>query len=220
MSAPENISSLQSFVGLANYYNVFVQNMHCLRASLYKLLKKTLNVFKQQSVWKQLKQIQGMLTSDLFLTHYDPKKEIIVASDTSSYRIEACIMHRLKDSSIKPIACAYRTLIPAEKKLLSNRKSLGIVFALKKFHRFLHGRRFTLQTDHRPLLSIFGSKKGLLTHIANRLQRCGTISLNYDFMMEFLLPSKLCHADGLSRLIPPPIVNLWKTRSLLLKERK
>ena len=40
MSALENISSLQSFLGLANYYNVFLPNMHGLRASLNKQLKK------------------------------------------------------------------------------------------------------------------------------------------------------------------------------------
>ena len=45
-------------------------------------------------------------------------------------------------------------------------------------------------------------KKGLPTHTANRLQRWGTILLNYDFKMEFLPSKKLGHADGLSRLIP------------------
>ena len=37
-------------------------------------------------------------------------------------------------------------------------------------------------------------------HAANRLQRWGMI-LNYNFKIEFLLSKKLCHADGLSRLI-------------------
>ena len=75
--APENISSLQSFLGLTNYYKLFVLNMHCLQASLSKLLKKTLNGFGWQSARKCLKKIKGILASHLFLTHYDPKKEII-----------------------------------------------------------------------------------------------------------------------------------------------
>ena len=32
MPAPDNIASLQSFLGLANYYPVFIQNIHDLRA--------------------------------------------------------------------------------------------------------------------------------------------------------------------------------------------
>ena len=39
MPAPENVSSLQSFFGLANYYHVFTPNMHNLRDLLNELLK-------------------------------------------------------------------------------------------------------------------------------------------------------------------------------------
>ena len=112
-----------------------------------------------------------MLTSDLFLTHYDPKKEIIVASNASSYGIGACIVHKLEDGSIKPIAHTSRTLLPVGKYYsVIEKESLGIVFALTKFHRFFHGRTFTSQTDHRLLLTILGSNIGLPTYIANRLQ--------------------------------------------------
>ena len=80
-------------------------------------------------------------------------------------------MHKLKDGSIKPIAHASRTFLQVKKNYsMIENESLGIVFALNKFHRFLHERRFTLQTDHRPLLAIFGSKKGLPTHTVDRLQ--------------------------------------------------
>lgn len=39
----------------------------------------------------------------------------------------------------------------------------------KKFHRMILRRKFLLQPDHRPLLSIFGSKKGIPMHAANGL---------------------------------------------------
>ena len=67
--------------------------MHGLRASLNKLLKKTLNGFQRWNAGKN----KRMRTPDLFFTHYDLKK-IIVTSDASSYGIGACIMHKLKDS--------------------------------------------------------------------------------------------------------------------------
>ena len=40
MPAPINIASLQSFLGLANYYQIFISNRHDLRAPLQELLKK------------------------------------------------------------------------------------------------------------------------------------------------------------------------------------
>ena len=73
---------------------------------------------------------------------------------------------------------------------------------MTKFHRYRHGRQFTLQTDHKPLLSIFGSKKGLPVYTANRLLRWGTILLNYNFKIEYLSSKNICHADSLSRLVP------------------
>ena len=76
----------------------------------------------------------------------------------------------------KPIAQASRTLLPAEKHYSQiEKEALGIIFAVTKFHRYLYGRFFTLQTDHKPLITIFGSKKGLPIYTANRLLRWGTI---------------------------------------------
>ena len=124
---------------------------------------------------------------------------MIIASDASSCGIGACIMHKLKDGSIKPTEHAFKTLLPTEENYsVIEMESLGIVFL-----RFLDGRRFTFQTDHRPLLATLGSKKNLLIYTANSLQRWETILLNYDFRILFLTSSKSCHADGLSRLIPP-----------------
>ena len=203
MPAPQNVSSLQSFLGLANYYQTFIPNMHDLRAPLNELLKKDKAWEWTPECHRAFEKIKEILTSDLFLTHFNPDLEIIVASDASSYGIGACILHKMPDGSHKPIAHASRTLLPAERNYSQiEKESLGIIFAVTKFHRYIHGRHFRLQTDHKPLLNIFGSKKGLPTHTANRLQRWGTILLNYNFNMEFLPSKKLCHADGLSRLIP------------------
>ena len=44
------------------------------------------------------------------------------------------------------------------------KEGLAIIFAIKKFHKYVHGREFILQTDNRPLLAIFGSRKEIPTH--------------------------------------------------------
>ena len=40
MSAPDNVTTLQSFLGLANYNKSFIKNLHDLRAPQNELLKK------------------------------------------------------------------------------------------------------------------------------------------------------------------------------------
>ena len=146
-----------------------------------------------------IQKIKKTLSSDLFLIHYDPTLYIIVASDTSSYGIGACILHKLPDCLRKAVAHASRPLLPAEKQYSQiEKESLGIIFAVTKFHRYLHGRRFILHTDHKPLITIVGSKKGLSVYTANRLLRWGTILLNYNFKIEFLTSKNIYHADSLS----------------------
>ena len=63
----------------------------------------------------ETEKIKEVLTPNLFLTHYNPKQEIIVTSDASSFDIGACIRHKFDEGSIKRTAYASRTLFPAEK---------------------------------------------------------------------------------------------------------
>ena len=198
MLAPDNVTTLQSFLGLADYYKSFIKNLHDLCTPLNELLKKDKKWRWTPECQTAFDQIKKALPSDLFLTHYDPKLEIIVASDASSYGVGSCILHKMPDGTKKPIAHASRTLLLAEKHYSQiEKEALGI-----KFHRYLHGRFFTLQTDHKPLITIFGSKKGLPIYTANRLRRWGTNLLNFNFKIEYLPSKQISHADGLLMLVP------------------
>ena len=147
------------FLGLANYYQVFIPNMHNLRAPLNELLKEDKDYEWTPECQEAFVKIKEVLMSDLFLTHYNPDPDIIVASDASSYSTWACILLKMLDGSHKPVDHASWSLLPAEKNYSQIEESLGIIFAVTKFHWYIHGRHFTLQTDHKPLLNIFGSKK-------------------------------------------------------------
>uniref|UniRef100_A0A914HLE0 RNA-directed DNA polymerase n=1 Tax=Globodera rostochiensis TaxID=31243 RepID=A0A914HLE0_GLORO len=67
--------------------------------------------------------------------------------------------------------------------------------------RMVYGRPFTLLTDHKPLLSIFGSKSGIPIYTASRLQRWALILLNYDFKIQYISTKNFGQVDSLSRLI-------------------
>ena len=209
MPAPDNVMTLQSFLGFANYYQSFIKNLHDLRAPLNKLLKKDKKWRWRPKCQTVFDQIKKALTSDLFLMHYDPKLEIIVASDASSYGVGSCILHKMPGGTKKPIAHTSRTLLPDEKHYSQiEKEALGIIFAETKFHQYLYGRFFTLKKDHKPLITIFGSKKGKPIYTANRLLRWGTILLNYNFKIEYL-PSKQMDYQGWYRSIGNPSRTQW-----------
>ena len=101
MPAPDNVTTLQSFLGLANYYQSFIKNLHDLPAPLNELLKKDKKWRWTPECQTAFDQIKEALTSDLFLTPYDPKLDIIVASDASSYGVDSCILHKMPDETKK-----------------------------------------------------------------------------------------------------------------------
>ena len=115
MPTPDNVTTLQSFLGLENYYQSFIKNLHDLRAPPNEQLKKVKRWRWTPECQTAFDQIKKALTSNLSLMHYDPKLEIIVASDANSYGVGACILHKMPDVTKKPIAPASKTLLSAEK---------------------------------------------------------------------------------------------------------
>lgn len=78
---------------------------------------------------KEFEKIKKILTLDLFLSHFDLKLEIIMAT----YVIVAVILHKHKDGSVKEIVHASRTLLSVEKNYSqTEKKGVGNNFCCKK----------------------------------------------------------------------------------------
>ena len=202
MPAPKDIAELRSFLGLISYYSAFLPSLHNMRAPLNHLLKNNIEWNWSNNCQAAFDKLKTMLSSDLLLTHYNPQLPIVVAADASAYGVGAVLLHIFPDGSEKAVMHASRTLTSAEKNYGQiEKEALALIFAVKRFHKLIYGRHFVLLTDHKPLLSVFGSKKGLPVHSANRLQRWGTILLGYDFEIQYRRTSDFGQADALSRLI-------------------
>ena len=131
--------------------------------------------------------------------HYDPDLPIRVAADASSYGLGAVLSHVLRNGTEHPIAYESRTLTPSEKNYAQvEKEALAIVFGVRKFHQYIYGRRFTLVTDHKLLLTILGSKTGIPSLAAARMQRWSFLLSAYQY--DIMPTTAHCNADGLSRL--------------------
>ncbi|XP_059201274.1 uncharacterized protein K02A2.6-like [Centropristis striata] len=198
--APTNVKELQAFLGLLNYYGRFLPQQSTVLAPLYRLLRGDV-VWKwtdaEQSAFVKCK---DLLTSDQVLAHYDPSLPLTLACDASAYGIGAVIQHTMPNGEERPIAYASRMLSPAEKKYSQiDKEALRLIYGVKKFHQYLWGRHFTLVTDHRPLLTLFGEHKSLPTLAAARIQRWEIILSVYDYNIVDCKSAEHSNADGLSR---------------------
>ncbi|XP_049301295.1 uncharacterized protein K02A2.6-like [Anopheles funestus] len=199
---PHDIAGVRSFLGAINYYGRFIPNMRSLRYPLDNLLKNDTTFNWSPECQKVFEQFKSLLATDLLLTHYDPGREIIVSADASSVGLGATISHKFPDGSYKVVQHASRALTEAETNYSQiDREGLAIIFAVTKFHKYIFGRHFCLQTDHKPLLRIFGSKKGIPIYTANRLQRFALTLQLYDFDIQYVSTHNFGNADILSRLI-------------------
>ena len=91
---------------------------------------------------KAFEKLKIALTSNLALAHYNPNKQIYVVSDASNSGLGAVILYK-EDGKLKPIQYVSKTLLPAEMKYSQiEKEGLAIIFAIKKFHKYVHGREF------------------------------------------------------------------------------
>ena len=91
-------------------------------------------------------------------------------TDASNLGLGAILLHKEDNGQLKAVV---KNIITGREKLQPTEKEAqSIISAVKKFHKFLHGRRFILLTHHHPLL--FGSKKSIPAHTVNHLQRWST----------------------------------------------
>ena len=79
------------------------------------------------------------------------------------------------------------------------REALAIIYGVKKFHKYLYGRRFTLITDNEPLTSIFAPHKGVPALTALRLQRWSLLLSAYQYDIVYRSSKENANADVLSR---------------------
>lgn len=123
-----------------------------------------------------------------------------MACKASTYGVVAVISHVMKSNDGKPIAYASCSLTKSEKNYsLIEIEFLSNFFGIKKFHD-LYGRKFTLMTNHKPLIEILGSKAKLLTLVAARFRRWAICLTVYNYDLVFRPMAKHRNADGLSHL--------------------
>ena len=198
---PETKKGMQSFLGLCNYYSEFIpgytQIAQPLIATTCKKAPKT--IVWDKNLQNSFLKMKEALNKHRVLKLPDVGKPFILQTDASGVGIGAALLQIFEEGEKpKPIAFWSRKLKSAETRYATIEKEcLAIIEGVKKFHSYLYGATFTLETDHQPLsyLKTYAAdgKNGRLTRWTLFLQ-------DYNFNIRYIRGKDNVLADFLSRM--------------------
>ena len=144
---------------------------------------------------QQFQENQALLKKALLkpLRYYDRNKPVTLQCNTSLKGLGACI---IQDG--QPSAFVSKSLKDTETHYANiERELLAIVFGCEKFHTYLYGRTFVIESDHKPLEMISMTN---LIEASVRLQRMLLRLQQYDMVITYRPGNKMLLADALSHL--------------------
>ena len=132
-----------------NYLNRFSPALADLTAPLRTLCKKDTLFTWESSQQTAFEAIKKEITSAPVLAYFDRSKANTIQSDASKKGLGAVL---IQDD--KPVY-ASRALTETEQSYSNiERELLSVIFALERFHHYVYGYIATVQTDHKPLVSV------------------------------------------------------------------
>ena len=197
---PKCVADLRSILGFLSYYRHFIPGFSTLTAPLTALIKKGQAWLwgpQQDSAYTQLRRL--MTEPGRVLKPIDPKRELIVHTDWSTYGIGA-VLGQLDDEGHEYLcACASRSLSKHERNYPPYKgELLALTWAIQTFRPHVHGTKFRLVTDHQPLLWLMKARD-----LNGQYARWQMMLQEHDFEIEHRAGVKHNNADVLSRFPMP-----------------
>ena len=196
MEFPPDKEAMRSFLGMINYLNRYSALSAHLAAPLSALTHQATDYKPEKVHFENFNRLKVEISNMRALLYFDVNAETILQMDASKKGLRACLIQKGK-----VICYASRTLTKTEQNYQNlEREALGTIWGMEKFHYFLYGKEFTLETDQKPLVSNY--KKHMID-ISPRVQRLIVRSFPYlPFKVVYKKGIDIPVADALSHVTP------------------
>ena len=109
------------------------------------------------------------------------------------------MLQKQQEGERKPVAFISRALTRTEQRYAQiEKEALATTWACERLADFMVGKMFHVETDHKPLVPLLGSKN--LDEMPPRIQRLQMRLLRFDFTISHAPGKNLVTADALSRV--------------------
>ena len=195
---PVTKKEVRSFCGLLGYYRDYIPSFAIIAAPLTDLTKKGQPNFVKwgEAQEKAFNTLREALLKRPILRLPDHSRNFTLRTDASNSGIGAVLMQE-HEGKLHPVAYASKKLTNAETKYSTLEKEcLAIIWGVGKFRLFLAGKKFVLQTDHKPLTFLSTAR-----YKNDRILRWSLSLQGYDFVVKDIAGKENVMADYLSRII-------------------
>ena len=184
-------------MGFLQYYRCYCPNFSAIASVLTALTRKdapwTWRPLFEGAAYQRLKDL--ICEPGRAIRHADPTKPYVLHTDWSKHGIGAVLGQVDEDGNEYIVACVSRSLNKAEREYASYKgEMLGAVYSVKALDYYLRGAKFTLVTDHAPLVYLMTSD-----NLHGQYARWSLILQEYDFTIKHRPGDKHQNADALSR---------------------
>jgi hypothetical protein len=187
---PKSVTEIRSFLGLAGYYQRFIEGFSKLALPLTQLTCKGKTFVWDIHCENSFNELKKRLTTAPILILPKPDEPFVVYCDASKLGLGGVLM---QDGKV--VAYASRQLRTHERNYPTHDLELAaVVFALKIWRHYLYGSRFEVFSDHKSLKYLFDQKE-----LNMRQRRWLELLKDYDFSLNYHPGKANVVADALSR---------------------
>ena len=189
LPAPSSVKELQQCLGMVQYMSSFIPNL--LR-----------DLTKKETPWSWTPNHETAFKAIVTLSYFDPALDTRIQVDASTKGLGAALVQIDERGREKIIAFASKALTPTEQRYANiEREMLAVVFGAERFHVFVYGSSFIIESDHKLLEQI---QLKNISQAPPRLQRMLLRIQPYEMRIKYRPGRELLLADTLSRLNPKP----------------
>ncbi|GBG77513.1 hypothetical protein CBR_g23957 [Chara braunii] len=204
---PTTITQVRAFLGLASYYRRFIKGFAAIAGPVTNLLRKNQPLIWTPECDQAFSKLKAALISAPVLISPDPEKPFVLITDWQPEAILA-ILAQVGPSGLENVVEYASKSVPTCKRNYAapTGECYAALWGISHFRAYLYGRKFTLVTDHEPLLALKKSKdySGMIGRWATVLQ-----SMDFDIRDVDTDQQASC-VDRKSELL---IIQAWRTNA-------
>ena len=196
MEFPPDKETMRSFLGMINYLNRYSALSAHLPAPFSAFTHQATDYKLGKVHFENFNRLKVEISNMKALPYFDVNAETTLQMDASKKGLRACLIQKGK-----VICYVSRALAKTEQNYQNlEQEALGTIWGMEKFHYFLYGKEFTLETDQKPLVSIY---KKQMIDISPRFQRLIVRPFPYlPFKVVYKKGTDIPVADALSHVTP------------------